>query len=154
MRRTSRGIGHDKHIYVRYLSTSAIEQKTKVATAAGVPPDVSGLYNQDIPQFASMDALEPLDAMAASHGIVSATYKKVFWNECCFQGNLYGLVSSAFDLGLYYNKELFQQRAAQLRRAWVTQRGTSFCIARGAVNSAACFRTAREQKGLEVTGIA
>jgi ABC-type glycerol-3-phosphate transport system substrate-binding protein len=108
-------VGREKHIYVRYLSTSAIEQKTLVATAAGVPPDIAGLYNQDIPQFASMDAMEPLDAMAAAHGITADTYKKVFWDECCFEGKLYGLVSSAFDLGLYYNREIFQQRANELR---------------------------------------
>src|SRR5580698_2660373 len=37
-------VGRQKHIYVHYLSTSAIEQKTLVAAAAGVPPDVAGLY--------------------------------------------------------------------------------------------------------------
>ena len=50
---------------MRYLSTSDIEKKTLIATAAGVPPDIAGLYNQNIPQFASQDALEPLDQMAA-----------------------------------------------------------------------------------------
>src|SRR2546421_6209176 len=50
------GVGRQKHIFVRYLSTSGVEQKTLVATAAGVPPDIAGLYNQDVPQFAAMDA--------------------------------------------------------------------------------------------------
>src|ERR1019366_454049 len=68
-----------------------------------------------IPQFASLDVLTPLDEMAASHGITAATYKKVFWDECHYDGRLYGLVSSAFDLGLYYNQEIFQQRADALR---------------------------------------
>jgi multiple sugar transport system substrate-binding protein len=108
-------VGRDKHIYVRYLSTSSIEQKTLVATAAGVPPDVAGLYNQNIPQFASMDALEPLDEMATAHGITADNYKKVFWDECHYDGHLYGLVSSAYDIALYYNKEIFQQRASALR---------------------------------------
>ena len=57
-------VGREKHIFVRYLSTSSIEQKTLVAIAAGVPPDVAGLYNQDIPQFGAMNSLEPLDDMA------------------------------------------------------------------------------------------
>ena len=64
-------VGTQKHIYVRYLSTSGVEQKTLVATAAGAPPDIAGLYNQDIPQFASMDALEPLDTMATARGITA-----------------------------------------------------------------------------------
>src|SRR4051812_19283620 len=73
-------VGRERHIFVRYLSTSGVAQKTLIATAAGVPPDVAGLYNQDIPQFASMDALEPLDAMATSRGITADTYKRVFWD--------------------------------------------------------------------------
>ncbi len=108
-------VGRDKHIYVRYLSTSAIEQKTLVATAGAMPPDVAGLYNQDIPQFASMNALEPLDEISAAHGITAAYYKKVFWDECRYDGKLYGLVSTAYDLGLYYNKEVFAERADSLR---------------------------------------
>jgi ABC-type glycerol-3-phosphate transport system substrate-binding protein len=108
-------VGREKHIFVRCLSTSGIEQKTLVATAAGVPPDVAGLYNQDIPQFAAMNALQPLDAMAAEHGITAVSYKKVFWDECRYNGTLFGLVSTAYDLGLYYNTEIFKQRAVDLR---------------------------------------
>src|SRR5215831_3949696 len=73
-------VGRDKHIFVRYLSTSDIEKKTLIATAAGVPPDVAGLYDQNIPQFASQNALEPLDQMAEAHGITADKYKKVFWD--------------------------------------------------------------------------
>jgi len=107
-------IGRKKHIYVRYLSTSGIEQKTLVSIAAGAPPDVAGLYNQNIPQFSALDSLEPLDDLAADYGITAKTYKKVFWDECHYDNHLYGLVSTAFDLGLYYNKEVFRSRAAEL----------------------------------------
>ncbi|HEY1921541.1 MAG TPA: ABC transporter substrate-binding protein [Tepidisphaeraceae bacterium] len=107
-------VGRDKHIYVRYLSTSGIEQKTLVAIAAGAPPDVAGLYNQNIPQFAALDSLEPLDDLAAQGGIVAKDYKKVFWDECHYDNHLYGLVSTAYDLGLYYNKQIFHDNAARL----------------------------------------
>src|SRR5207253_1566608 len=71
-------VGREKKIFVRYLSTSTIEKKTLVAIAAGVPPDIAGLYNQNIPQFSALDALTPLDDLATQHGITAATYKKVF----------------------------------------------------------------------------
>src|SRR5438876_8571112 len=87
-------VGREKNIYVRYLSTSAVVDKTLVATAGGVPPDIAGLYNQNIPQFASQNALEPLEEMARSHGITADSYKKVFWDECCYHKKFYGLVSS------------------------------------------------------------
>jgi ABC-type glycerol-3-phosphate transport system substrate-binding protein len=35
-------VGREKNIFVRYMSTSAINQKTLVATAAGTPPDIAG----------------------------------------------------------------------------------------------------------------
>src|SRR2546423_10205305 len=70
-------VGRQQRIFVRYLSTSAIEQNTLVAAAGGMPPDVAGLYNQDIPQFAAMDALQPLDELASKHGIGAESYKKV-----------------------------------------------------------------------------
>lgn len=108
-------VGREKKIFVRYLSTSSIEQKTLVATAAGVPPDIAGLYDQNIAQFAALDALEPLDDLAAEHGITSAHYKKVFWEACRYEGRLYGLVSSAFDLALFYNKRIMRERADELR---------------------------------------
>jgi multiple sugar transport system substrate-binding protein len=108
-------VGREKHIFVRYLSTSSIEQKTLVAIAAGVPPDVAGLYNQDIPQFGAMNSLEPLDDMAAERGITADNYKKVFWDEGHYDGHLYGLVSTAYDLALYYNKDIFSQSASSLQ---------------------------------------
>jgi multiple sugar transport system substrate-binding protein len=108
-------VGREKKIYVRYLSTSGVVEKTLIATAGGVPPDIAGLYNQNIPQFAAMDALEPLDEMAGARGITPPTYKKVFWDECCYDGKLFGLVSSAYDIALYYNTEIFQDRAGALR---------------------------------------
>ena len=40
-------VGKEKHIYVDLLSMSNIDQKTLVATAAGVPPDVAGLWDSN-----------------------------------------------------------------------------------------------------------
>lgn len=102
-------VGRKKRIYVRYLSTSGIVEKTLVAIAGGVPPDIAGLYNQNIPQFAALDALEPIDQMAAERGITADVYKKVFWDECRYDGHLYGLVSTAYNIALYYNTQLFRQ---------------------------------------------
>src|SRR5580704_18664731 len=50
-------VGREKHIYVRMLSMSNIDQKTLVATAAGVPPDVAGLWDPTIIQFGALGAL-------------------------------------------------------------------------------------------------
>ncbi|HMB95784.1 MAG TPA: hypothetical protein VKK61_07070, partial [Tepidisphaeraceae bacterium] len=67
--------GKDKNIWVNLVSMSSIDQKTITAAAAGVPPDVAGLWQAELVQFAAMDALEPLDQMAAEHGITKDYYK-------------------------------------------------------------------------------
>jgi multiple sugar transport system substrate-binding protein len=104
--------GQKKGIFVRCLTTSDIERKTLISIAAGVPPDIAGLYDPTLPQFAARGALQPLDEMAAAHGITASTYKKVFWDQCHYNGKLYGLISTPYDYALYINTVEF--RAAGL----------------------------------------
>ena len=52
------------------------------ASAAGVPPDIAGLWDAQLVQFAAMDALEPLDALATAHGITGDYYKPIYWDAC------------------------------------------------------------------------
>lgn len=113
----NRDVGAKKHIYVRYVSTSAVNLKTLIATAAGVPPDVAGLWDGNLVQFASLDALEPLEDLAAQHGIDENTYKPVFWKACHWDGHLYALISTPATIALHYNKRIFQENAAKLRAA-------------------------------------
>lgn len=110
-------VGREKGIFVRYVSTSAINQKTLVATAAGVPPDIAGLYDNNLVQFAAMDALEPLEDLAAEHGIVESVYKKAYWDPLHYEGHLYGLISTPMATALHYNKKLFAENAQALRAA-------------------------------------
>ncbi|MGA2441121.1 MAG: ABC transporter substrate-binding protein [Tepidisphaeraceae bacterium] len=110
-------MGAEKGIFVRYVSSSAINQKTLVATAAGVPPDVAGLFDVNLVQFAAMDALEPLDDLAAQYGITASYYKPVYWNGCNYNGHLWALISTPTVVALHYNKRIFGENAAALRAA-------------------------------------
>ncbi|MBC8108886.1 MAG: extracellular solute-binding protein [Anaerolineae bacterium] len=110
-------VGAEKGIFVRYISISGINQKVMVATAAGVPPDIAGLYDNNLVQFAAMDALEPLEDLARERGITAAYYKPVFWNACNYNGHLYGLISTPMAVALHYNKKMFADNADKLRAA-------------------------------------
>ena len=70
-------VGRRKGIYVQYLSMPNVDQKTLVATAAGVPPDVAGLWNTQVAQFAEINALEPLDDLAKQYGITADDWEPV-----------------------------------------------------------------------------
>lgn len=110
-------VGREKKIHVEYISMSQIDQKTLVATAAGVPPDVAGLWDSQLVQFAAMNALEPLDDLAAAAGITPEHYKPIYWKGCTYNGRLWGLISTPASIALHYNKQAFQERAAELRAA-------------------------------------
>ena len=113
----NKSVGRDKGIYVRIVTTSNIDKKTLVATAAGVPPDIAGMWDPQLVQFAALDALTPLDDLAAAHGITAATYKKVYWDGCHYDGHLYALVSTPATVALIYNKAAFRDSAERLRAA-------------------------------------
>ncbi len=110
-------VGKEKGIYVEYLSQSNIDQKVILATAAGIPPDIAGLWDKPLPQWAALDALEPLDDLAAEHGITAATYKPVYWKACHYGGKLVALLSTPNDVALIWNKAAFQEQADALRAA-------------------------------------
>ncbi len=113
----NRTVGKEKGIYVQYLSMSSITQKTLVSTAAGVPPDIAGLWDAQVPQFAAINALEPLDDLAKEHGITPDYYKPVYWKGCSYNGQLWGLISTPAAVALHYNKRMFAAHANQLRSA-------------------------------------
>ena len=109
-------VGKDKNIYVRYLSISDVNKKTLIATAGGSPPDIAGLNDWQMAQFAALDAIEPLEGMAADYSklnpgnkIDGTTYKRVYWDSLNFEGHLYGLISTPASLGLLYNKKTFEE---------------------------------------------
>jgi ABC-type glycerol-3-phosphate transport system substrate-binding protein len=110
-------VGKDKGIYVQYLSMSKIDQKTLIATAAGIPPDVAGVWDTQLVQFAALDALEPLDDYAKAYGISRDIYKPVYWDAMVYEGKLWGLVSTPWAVALHYNKRTFAENAEALKRA-------------------------------------
>lgn len=113
----NRTVGRQKKIFVRYMSMTDIDQKTLIATSAGVPPDIAGLWDQQIAQVAALGAAEPLDALAKAHGITAKSYLPVFWKACHYNGHLYALVSTPGTIALIYNKKIFHEDAARLRAA-------------------------------------
>jgi ABC-type glycerol-3-phosphate transport system substrate-binding protein len=111
----NRGVGKEKGIYVRFLSMTKVDEKAIVATAAGVPPDVVGMWDTNVAQWAALGALTPLDELAAARGIGRSHYKPVYWDACTFEGKAYGLVSTPGAVALHYNRRIFKENAAKLR---------------------------------------
>src|SRR5688500_9629706 len=110
-------VGAEKGIYVRMVSLANVQHKTLASTAAGVPPDIAGLWTAQLVQYALRRALLPLDELAAEHGIDKADYKPIYWDICNYQGKLYALPTTPAVVALHYNKTFYYEAAGKLYAA-------------------------------------
>ncbi|HXQ81244.1 MAG TPA: ABC transporter substrate-binding protein [Opitutaceae bacterium] len=99
-------------IEVRFLSVSEVDTKLLLAASSGHPPDVAGLWSENIPDFSEKGALTPLDARLAAAGLGPDHYIPVYWELCRHRGFTWGLPTTPSCVALFYNKKLF--RAAGL----------------------------------------
>jgi ABC-type glycerol-3-phosphate transport system substrate-binding protein len=78
---------------------------------------VAGLWHVQLAQFAAMGALEPLDDLAAQHGLNASYYKPVYYRGCQYKGRLYAVPCTPAATALHWNKTLFKAKATELRAA-------------------------------------
>ncbi|MCG3146845.1 MAG: hypothetical protein PCFJNLEI_00279 [Verrucomicrobiae bacterium] len=95
-------------IVVEFLSLSNVDRKTIVATAGGDPPDVAGLWLNNVYSFADRNALTPLDEFMADTNWL-ARYVPVYADMCRYRDRTWAVVSAAAVTGLHWNKRLFRE---------------------------------------------
>ncbi len=98
-------------IWVRYFSTSGIDQKTKVAIAGGDPPDIVGLWNPNIAGFAASGAILPLSDLAErpEHAIRLERYAGAMRPMMEYKGKVWAAVHTGGSVALYCNKAHFRE---------------------------------------------
>lgn len=102
-------IGAAENIWVEYSAVSNVDQRTLIATAGGDPPDVAGLFDHIVPQFADQGALMELDDLVERFGIDLRAFKPIWLEIGRYQGKLYALPSTPYTIALYYNRRLFRE---------------------------------------------
>ncbi|MHC4064954.1 MAG: ABC transporter substrate-binding protein [Planctomycetota bacterium] len=102
-------VGAEQGIWVEYCAISNVDQRTLIATAGGDPPDVAGLFDHVVPQFADQGALLELDDLVREFGIDPAVFKPTWWQIGVYNDLLYALPSTPFTVALHYNKRLFRE---------------------------------------------
>jgi ABC-type glycerol-3-phosphate transport system substrate-binding protein len=103
------GLGAERGVWVDYTAISNVDQRTLIATAGGDPPDLAGLYDHVVAQFADQGALLPLDELAAEYGIDGAAFKPIWWEIGRYKGQLFALPSAPYTIALFYNRRLFRE---------------------------------------------
>lgn len=101
-------VGRERGLWVDLNEISNIDERMLIATAGGDPPDVAGLYDRYIPQFAAQGALLDLTTLAPQAGIRVENFKPIWRDVGTFDGRLFGLPCAPFTVALFYNRTLFR----------------------------------------------
>ena len=93
-------------IFVQYLSISGIDSKTMLAAAGGNPPDVAGIWLDQVAQFADANALTDLTQLAKEAGISKSDYIPSFIDGLSYHGKLWALPSTPATICLIVRSDL------------------------------------------------
>jgi len=102
-------LGAERGIWVDYNAVSNVDQRMLIATAGGDPPDLAGLFDYIVPQYAEQNAILPLDELVREYGIDVPAFEPIWLDICRYQGRLYALPSTPFTLALFYNRRLYAE---------------------------------------------
>ncbi|CAN5511519.1 sugar ABC transporter substrate-binding protein [soil metagenome] len=98
-------------IFVKYLSISGVDTKMLLATSGGDPPDVAGVWQERIAQFADGGALTDLTAMAAKAGLTRDYYIGNYYDALKYDGKLWALPSTPASVALHVRPDLMPEDA-------------------------------------------
>ena len=97
-------------VEVQQLPWSAAHEKLLTAFAGDVTPDLCQLGNTWIPEFAALDALEPLDARVGASSVIRPDdYFGGIWDTNRVSGALYGVPWYVDTRILFYRRDLLEQ---------------------------------------------
>jgi multiple sugar transport system substrate-binding protein len=107
-------------VVVQQLPWTAAHEKLLTAFAGNAMPDICQLGNTWIPEFVALNALESLDAFAASSATIdSKDYFEGIWDTNVVGGQLYGVPWYVDTRLLFYNRDLLKQAGfAAPPRTW------------------------------------
>jgi len=124
----------DIRLDIQGLPWTAAHEKLLTAFAGDVTPDVCQLGNTWIPEFAALDALEPLDArLAASPAIARDDYFPGIWETNVVDGRLFGVPWYVDTRVLFYRRDLLAAAGfSQPPRDWAEWRRAMAAVKRRA----------------------
>ena len=93
-------------IFVKYLAISGVQDKTILATSGGNPPDVAGLWGDQLTSNVDIGELTDLSEMAAASGIKGEDYIPTYWDSCRPYGRLWALPSTPATTAMHVNRAL------------------------------------------------
>lgn len=91
-------------IFVQYLSISGVNDKTLLATSGGNPPDIAGIWGEQVAQFADAGALMDLTPMAEEAGLDRSDYIGPYWDMVFYNNKLVALPTTPASTAMHVNR--------------------------------------------------
>lgn len=78
------------------------------SVAAGNPPDVVIYHINEMPQYAELEVVSPIDQLVADAGVDMTQFSETVQNMSTWNGQLYGMPLDIHPLGMYYNVDMVE----------------------------------------------
>jgi multiple sugar transport system substrate-binding protein len=97
-------------ISVQQIPWTAAQEKLITAFASDNTPDICQLGNTWVPQFASLNAIEPLDSLLNKSGTINKeNYFEGIWDTNIIEGKLFGIPWYIDTRVLFYRKDVIEK---------------------------------------------
>jgi multiple sugar transport system substrate-binding protein len=118
-----RKIHPDMQVRMIPFPWETIWQKLEFMMVAGIPPDVSGMQQPNLPKFVEAGEVEPLDDWMRNDPQFDASgILPECMDECSWDDKLWALPESFSTVCLWYNKSLFDEaRVPYPNRDWTQE---------------------------------
>ncbi len=84
-------------------------QKLPAAVTSGNGPDIGVMHIDDIPTQAAQSVIVPIDSIATTLKLSESQFAPAVWQAGIYKAKRYGIPIDVHDMGLLYNKDLFQK---------------------------------------------
>ncbi len=84
-------------------------KKLPAAVRTGNGPNIAVMHIDEIATFAAQNVIQPISDIANALKLDQAAYEKAVWEGGIVNDQRYGIPIDVHNLGLYYNKDLFEQ---------------------------------------------
>ncbi len=110
-------------VRVQQIPWSAAHEKLLTAYVSNSTPDLSQLGNTWIPEFAALEALEPLDPWLARSGIADSSYFRGIWDTNVIEGAVLGVPWYVDTRVIFYRRDLFERAGyPRMPQSWIEWR--------------------------------
>lgn len=93
-------------IFVKVLATADVANKSRIATSGGNPPDVAGIWENNVAAFADANALTDLTPFAKEDGLTQEQYIEIYWQMFNYDGKLLALPTTPSSTAMHFNRKL------------------------------------------------